>query len=629
MSTSRLIAISVGALLMATSLGSIRVYEEPSTEHVNSLLPYNSVKSRDHNSSTTSSFYEQRRLLLQWHHTGSADEQIPSHARHVAQAAQRPSRLRRKYQPVSALSRSVTPQSGVDASSIKIEGLQPVKQPQPSHAQDLKRERMQQRLHAHIKQLMAKERFNDVGGGGDENTAAVPLLARTEHKSQKRNKANKIRKGNRGSKPVLTTDAALGTDAQTGAGMTDTDNISRSSSTARANKIKQKKSKPKNNKRNKKKARKARTSTRGSRAASKGGIEKALKMDPYMKANGDKIARWGEKLISDLNALAPLGEILRKKAVSNKARLLVLAGLEGSGQTSWHSMMQVCRAQGKCHPNPSFDELFIDQKSGSLQGLFAEHYYHLALRNCQKVFDAMNKISSSSNSTLQMLGMDDSFDANKMAYPSYTGAFKPMDRPDVHTLALLAELAGLDLRIVVLQRSARDVILPRLHRKFSSPKILIDNAAALYQQLSMLHPDFFYCVDYDSMTTMTPEDRQHLLDFIHPVQLAGMGEKMFSVIPNAIDATLSRPASASATELPPAGTPSPSSEEQSMVAVKSSVNLTDLADVTIEFYAQQLDLILSQINSLCENKTPPLTRKTGVGGVGVAWKHDLFWWLGQ
>ena len=129
---------------------------------------------------------------------------------------------------------------------------------------------------------------------------------------------------------------------------------------------------------------------------------------------------------------------------------------------------------------------------------------------------------------------------------------------------------------MVLQRSARDVILPRLHRKFSSPKILIDNAAALYQQLSMLHPDFFYCVDYDSMTNMTPEDRQHLLDFIHPVQLAGKGGKL----------------------LPP--------RLPSQQAPPSPLNFTELGMVTTDFYVMQLDQIMLRIQSLCNNKNQQL-----------------------
>ena len=309
-------------------------------------------------------------------------------------------------------------------------------------------------------------------------------------------------------------------------------------------------------------------------------ITEALRRDPHMKSNATELALWGKEFLRNMTDLIKTNrrnQTLLKAALSNTTRALVLAGLEGTGHHAWQSMVESCLSSSKCQPDHLLNLILMDEFGTFIRGLFAVNDYHLMIRDCKFALDRLQAIAAAGNTSLYLLGMDQTVRVGHLSYPSFSGEFKILDRPDMFLLGSLAELAGLDLRIVVLQRSAKDIIASTERRGYSSAAYLLDNAAALYQQLSMLHPDFFYCVDYDSMTTMTPEDRQHLLDFIHPVQLAGMGEKMFSHVKPHLH-TNSSPAS-------------------------SRNGSGGLTEVTLSYYAHRLQAILFMINSLCEQRT--------------------------
>lgn len=50
-------------------------------------------------------------------------------------------------------------------------------------------------------------------------------------------------------------------------------------------------------------------------------------------------------------------------------------------------------------------------------------------------------------------------------------------------------------------------------------KILTDNAAALYSQLSSVDGAFYHCMHYKSLGTLSEASKAELIDFVHPVSL--------------------------------------------------------------------------------------------------------------
>ena len=82
----------------------------------------------------------------------------------------------------------------------------------------------------------------------------------------------------------------------------------------------------------------------------------------------------------------------------------------------------------------------------------------------------------------------------EMSYPNYAGPHKANHYPDLVVLARLAARAGADLRVLVLHRSAEDMLISTtVHRSFattvSEAKILVKSAEALASQLHTLESD--------------------------------------------------------------------------------------------------------------------------------------------
>lgn len=123
-----------------------------------------------------------------------------------------------------------------------------------------------------------------------------------------------------------------------------------------------------------------------------------------------------------------------------------------------------------------------------------------------------------------------------MSYPNGPVEHKTLDRPDMYILAAMAEAVRLDVRFVVLLRSARDVLHSTVDlRHFGSlePQILIANAESIYTQLQLVGPEFYRCVQYENLvnTGLEYSQKRDLLDFLHPValnmhQLGGMLSKV-------------------------------------------------------------------------------------------------------
>lgn len=93
-----------------------------------------------------------------------------------------------------------------------------------------------------------------------------------------------------------------------------------------------------------------------------------------------------------------------------------------------------------------------------------------------------------------------------LSYPNMGGASKELQHPSLVTLAKLAEKAGLDLRILVLTRDARDLLASTTeHRGFGEvnkqAEQLADNAAVLSSQLRLIDGGFVACMHLEQLGT--------------------------------------------------------------------------------------------------------------------------------
>ena len=111
-----------------------------------------------------------------------------------------------------------------------------------------------------------------------------------------------------------------------------------------------------------------------------------------------------------------------------------------------------------------------------------------------------------------------------MSYPNFGDVDKEIHHPDLVVLARLCEDAGVDLRVVVLQRDAGAMIRSTVvHRHFDAEPheaaMLADNAAALALQLQLLDDRFFQCTEFDDFASSGAGNSTFWDDtvpFLHP-----------------------------------------------------------------------------------------------------------------
>ena len=111
-----------------------------------------------------------------------------------------------------------------------------------------------------------------------------------------------------------------------------------------------------------------------------------------------------------------------------------------------------------------------------------------------------------------------------MSYPNFGGKDKAIHHPDLVVLARLCEEAGVDLRVLVLQRDAAAILRSTtIHRDFGTEAhqaaILTDNAAALVMQLKLLDRKFFRCAEFEDFLSSGLEKSNFfddLVPFLHP-----------------------------------------------------------------------------------------------------------------
>ena len=282
---------------------------------------------------------------------------------------------------------------------------------------------------------------------------------------------------------------------------------------------------------------------------------------------------------AELNQIFANGaDYLVKRVKSKGKRLLFIAGLEGSGHDMLARVLHSCSNSTKasaissnkdmflapvCEKDVIMSSLLLDMKGREISGLFASDDAVTVIRLVNSIEGRLRRINASfaresTKNHLIFLGLGAS-DGNRgsvsmLTYPVGpvslgVSSDKSLSRPDVFLLSLLCERAGIDLRIVVLQRHSRDVLenisnqislvfnTGATEHSFSHgaglttlmqwQRALVDSAAVLASQLELLDRAFFHCVQYDDLRLMlgssagrwgTNKDKyDELMDFVHPM----------------------------------------------------------------------------------------------------------------
>jgi hypothetical protein len=244
-----------------------------------------------------------------------------------------------------------------------------------------------------------------------------------------------------------------------------------------------------------------------------------------------------------------------KTVFNNHARLLFVAGIEGSGHHAIRDALSPCFGNNLCQAVQFTKDLshFPDVSHGLYGGFDAPLYNDLlenAFAHMQEMayrsqhpdimtipkathipapYDSgqyfYQNYSRGHLPGLYILGLDTFTLSGMMSFPNGDDAkSKSIDHPDLVTFAMLAEAAGIDLRILVLNRRGHDILYSTFRRGFGhgiEAPILVDNANVLYNQLQHLDPQFYLCLEYEHLSKYMLQDTSGnqlnaIREFLHP-----------------------------------------------------------------------------------------------------------------
>ncbi|CAM9392363.1 unnamed protein product [Scytosiphon promiscuus] len=222
------------------------------------------------------------------------------------------------------------------------------------------------------------------------------------------------------------------------------------------------------------------------------------------------------------------GPAVSKTVFSDKMRLVFLVGLEGAGH---HYFTDAAKAMFREHPSllhngtmfQSGSEFYIPNAMGKSSADFEK-----AVRKGQKRMEDLAQLGE----RLPPPGSLKIFKGK--SFPSGFGVHRAMQYVDPRLTAEAAEAEGVDLRVVYLKRSAKELILAdTVHRQFqttqgkhedhrASPgelfmenfRIMLTDAAVVQSFLAELDPAFVACHDWHVFGD--PVQAQTVADFIAP-----------------------------------------------------------------------------------------------------------------
>jgi len=244
------------------------------------------------------------------------------------------------------------------------------------------------------------------------------------------------------------------------------------------------------------------------------------------------LAREVQEVTSLLSFQSDDDFLLRKKAFNKDLRLLMVAALEGTGHADSVSMLRDCgrppytnlsQGQTQCLAAGTISRS-VHQCRKTCEGLLSPHSTKFATNHLARIKHSMEMLTSknqSSTRALYVLGSNLVPGSGQLSYPNYGSdrADRSLNHPDVYMLAKMAEGAGLDFRILVVLRKAEELLVQTARKGYGGrrePMVLLDNAAALLAQLSLLDRRFFTCVEHSSLRTMGLRERADLKRFLHP-----------------------------------------------------------------------------------------------------------------
>ena len=217
------------------------------------------------------------------------------------------------------------------------------------------------------------------------------------------------------------------------------------------------------------------------------------------------------------------------------------AGLEGTGHHAWRSIFLKCpsdanypasKGQLPASATTPFNCIFADDITEILYrgfdgtgGLFNPGSAKQLLdkkNELRTAFEEMQrKYEGAPEGTVVLLNLHEtSKGSGFMSYPNYRGVDKPIHHPHLQLLALVAEEARVDLRVLVLQRDARAIYRSNtVNRHFGDAPvheglILAANAMSLHGQLELIDGAFFSCSH--SLEPMSTEVFGDIANFLVP-----------------------------------------------------------------------------------------------------------------
>eukprot|EP00040_Diaphanoeca_grandis_P043510 m.9514 g.9514 ORF g.9514 m.9514 type:complete len:464 (+) comp7785_c0_seq1:300-1691(+) len=200
-----------------------------------------------------------------------------------------------------------------------------------------------------------------------------------------------------------------------------------------------------------------------------------------------------------------------KKTVFSGPKFIWVAGLEGTGHHLMSMLWQWC---SRCSSAESFGStpLFctsptkISLQSLPMAGSFdrLSQNYHTARRTIQTMLD--HAFTHPESVFVLNTHCSKCCKCGMQSYPNFRQGCKRWQFPDMRVMAEIFEEFGIDFRILVLDRSALNLMLANVvHRKFGSWTALskmysdILNNHMLDEQLERLDPMFYACMDFDGL----------------------------------------------------------------------------------------------------------------------------------
>ena len=197
--------------------------------------------------------------------------------------------------------------------------------------------------------------------------------------------------------------------------------------------------------------------------------------------------------------------LLPKRNVSQNCRFVFFAGIEGTGHHYWQGLLT------HLHPFTNWSDNLSAElyNSGHKVGFFSTYNETLrsihASRVMQLMTDADRSVREQGGGIVPLNVLCKRI-SGMMSYPNLLGANRALQNPDVRALANLAELAGVDLRIVLLVRHPASVVRSGLRRGYEKSglihaiKMYTSTLSLLSSQLSLLDPSFIACWRYEAPT---------------------------------------------------------------------------------------------------------------------------------